>query len=136
MEHLTLELEDMPGLLRRLRKESGLTTREVADRLGLKSAASISHYELNNRTPSERRLQELLRLYGYAVRYAVTAVEQDTIDAEVTVTYRIPKVCTVEDMEEDGFSLWVLVGDRIDESGLPKEAELEQVMNIRRHPHG
>jgi transcriptional regulator with XRE-family HTH domain len=60
--------------LREARLQSGLTVREVADRLGLKHAIIVK-YENGTVVPSIDRLHALAQLYGLTV--AALLVEQD-----------------------------------------------------------
>jgi transcriptional regulator with XRE-family HTH domain len=62
------------GRLREARLQSGLTVREVADRLGLKHAIIVK-YENGTVVPSIDRLQALAQLYGLTP--AALLVEHD-----------------------------------------------------------
>ena len=62
------------GRLREARLQSGLTVREVADRLGLKHAIIVK-YENGTIAPSIDRLQSLAQLYGLTP--AALLVEHD-----------------------------------------------------------
>lgn len=62
------------GRLREARLQSGLTVREVADRLGLKHAIIVK-YENGTNVPSIDRLQDLAQIYRLTA--AALLVEQD-----------------------------------------------------------
>ena len=62
------------GRLREARLQTGLTVREVADRLGLKHAIIVK-YENGTIAPSIDRLQSLAQLYGLTP--AALLVEHD-----------------------------------------------------------
>ena len=62
------------GRLREARLQSGLTVREVADRLGLRHAIIVK-YENGTIAPSIDRLQSLAQLYGLTP--AALLVEHD-----------------------------------------------------------
>jgi transcriptional regulator with XRE-family HTH domain len=64
MMHLNLSHHDQIGeMLRKLRVDAGLTTRDLAQKLGLRSASTISHYETGQRQVSLETLAKLAKIY-------------------------------------------------------------------------
>jgi transcriptional regulator with XRE-family HTH domain len=56
-------MSNLPDILRHLRRQSGLSLAEAAQRLGI-SRANVNHYETGVRTPPSGRLPDLARIYG------------------------------------------------------------------------
>ncbi|HEY8390549.1 MAG TPA: helix-turn-helix transcriptional regulator [Clostridia bacterium] len=57
--------------LRQVRLTKGLTLQEVAGALGLKSRASVQHWESGYRVPKLSSLKKLAKLYGVDVTYFI-----------------------------------------------------------------
>lgn len=58
--------------LRKVRLEKKMTLQQVADALGLKTRASVHHWESGFRVPKLASLKRLAKLYGVDVMYFIT----------------------------------------------------------------
>jgi len=71
---------DFGTILKKLRKESGLTQQQVADRLWL-SKATVSYYEQSLRYPSPEILIKLSRIFHVSTDYLLGIEDkQQTLD--------------------------------------------------------
>lgn len=62
---IKFEFDNLPAVLKSMRSHAGLSQRKVADKLGVSSAATISHYESGRRIPALCILRKLVRIYGF-----------------------------------------------------------------------
>lgn len=65
IKSVTFDALDLPIALKSIRQSKGLSQKEVAKAVGIKSAATISHYETGARQPSLEDLVSLLWFYGW-----------------------------------------------------------------------
>jgi transcriptional regulator with XRE-family HTH domain len=72
---IKFEFDDLPAVLKSMRAHVGLSQREVADKLGISSAATISHYESGRRTPGLCVLKKLVRIYGFEAYFRFEIVK-------------------------------------------------------------
>jgi transcriptional regulator with XRE-family HTH domain len=63
---------DIPKMLKELRDFEGLTAKQISDRMGLKTRASYSCYELGYRDPTVQQLLRILEAMGYELELVVT----------------------------------------------------------------
>ena len=62
-------IQGMSEKLKRLRKEKGLSLKEVASAIGFSSTGIISDYECGHKSPSLSALSKLSILYGVSTDY-------------------------------------------------------------------
>lgn len=70
---------DFGSTLKRLRLQSGLTQKELADKMGLTKAV-ISYYELQERYPSPEVLVKLASIFHVSTDYLLGLERTDTLD--------------------------------------------------------
>ena len=70
---------DFGSTLKRLRLQSGLTQKELADKMGLTKAV-ISYYELQERYPSPEVLVKLASIFHVSTDYLLGLERTNTID--------------------------------------------------------
>lgn len=70
---------DFGNTLKRLRLQSGLTQKELADKMGLTKAV-ISYYELQERYPSPEVLVKLASIFHVSTDYLLGLERTDTLD--------------------------------------------------------
>lgn len=68
-----------------LRKQTGISQKELADRLGV-SASSIGMYEQGRREPSADRLVQMAAVFGVSTDYLLTGQISDAHDEQVVGT--------------------------------------------------
>ena len=71
--------------LRELRQASGLTQKQVADRIGV-TASVVSAYENDIRSPSYSALVKLVALYNVSADYLLGITEKRTRDSQHLVS--------------------------------------------------
>ena len=64
---ITVKPESIPATLLEMRKASGLTQRDVAERAGFASAATTHNYESGTRGLTCEKLDKILIAYGFRV---------------------------------------------------------------------
>ena len=70
---------DFGTTLKRLRLQSGMTQKELADRMGLTKAV-ISYYELQERYPSPEVLVKLASIFHVSTDYLLGLERTDSLD--------------------------------------------------------
>ena len=70
---------DFGSTLKRLRLQSGLTQKELADKMGVTKAV-ISYYELQERYPSPEVLVKLASIFHVSTDYLLGLERTDTLD--------------------------------------------------------
>lgn len=74
-----ITMVDFGNTLKRLRLQSGLTQKELADKMGLTKAV-ISYYELQERYPSPEVLVKLASIFHVSTDYLLGLERTDTLD--------------------------------------------------------
>lgn len=78
-------IQGMADKLKRLRKEKGLSLKEVAASIGFSSTGIISDYEYGHKTPSLIALSKLASLYGVSTDYLLGL---DNDDDKIVVDFK------------------------------------------------
>lgn len=73
----------MKNNLRKIRKEKGLTQKQVAEKLGLKCEDRLSHWERGNAVPSVKNLLKLAEVYQVSVHEIVRPTPDTVGEGEV-----------------------------------------------------
>jgi transcriptional regulator with XRE-family HTH domain len=67
------DAHDLGVVLKKLREDAGLSQRELADQLGVQQPA-VARWEAGRVRMRITRIDEILRHFGYAAEYDLTAV--------------------------------------------------------------
>ena len=70
---------DFGKKLKELRKQSGMTQKQLADKLGITKSV-VSYYELSERTPSPDVLKNLALIFHVSTDYLLGVERNKTID--------------------------------------------------------
>ena len=70
---------DFGKKLKELRKQSGMTQQQLADKLGITKSV-VSYYELSERTPSPEVLKDLALIFRVSADYLLGIERSKTID--------------------------------------------------------
>ena len=70
---------DFGKKLKELRKQSGMTQRQLADKLGITKSV-VSYYELSERTPSPDVLKDIALIFRVSTDYLLGIERNKTID--------------------------------------------------------
>ena len=70
---------DFGKKLKELRKQSGMTQRQLADKLGITKSV-VSYYELSERTPSPDVLKDIALIFRISTDYLLGIERNKTID--------------------------------------------------------
>ena len=70
---------DFGNILKKLRAQSGMTQKELADKMGLTKAV-ISYYELQERYPSPEVLVKLSAIFHVSTDYLLGLERTNTVD--------------------------------------------------------
>jgi transcriptional regulator with XRE-family HTH domain len=70
---------DFGKKLKELRKQSGMTQRQLADKLGITKSV-VSYYELSERTPSADVLKDIALIFRVSTDYLLGIERNKTID--------------------------------------------------------
>jgi transcriptional regulator with XRE-family HTH domain len=74
--------------MRMLRKEAGLTQKELGERLSL-AEATVSHYELGLRSPDNEKLNDIADFFGCSVDYLLGRTTLRNAEKEFIAACRI-----------------------------------------------
>lgn len=74
-----IEMDSIGTRLRKAREKTGLTQREVAERLNIPKYQTISAYENDKNSPKLDTLKDLCRLYGVTSDYILFGAEKSVI---------------------------------------------------------
>ena len=76
-----MEIYDLGALIKKLRKEKGLTLKKLADRIGV-SEATVSKYESNLCTPSLDKMRSLASIFNVSMDTLFGMPQQGTISVQ------------------------------------------------------
>lgn len=65
---ITIEFDDLPEALRYFRELAGVSQSDIANAVGVKSTATISHYENGRRSVSLDVLAKIFHECGYTIK--------------------------------------------------------------------
>jgi transcriptional regulator with XRE-family HTH domain len=68
MHHIKFSIDTLADDLKYMRRMSGMTQREVAERLGV-IRQTVTNYENGERIPETRILLAMVNLYGYDIYF-------------------------------------------------------------------
>ncbi len=77
-------VQGMAEKLRKLRKEKGLSLKEVASSIGFTSTGIISDYECGHKSPSLTALTKLAALYGVSADYLLGLDSEEKLIIDVS----------------------------------------------------
>lgn len=75
----------MGNRIRELRKNNGLTMKQLGQQIGL-AESTISQYETGKRSPDNETLLKLGEIFGVTVGYILGSEEEETTPGEQTLT--------------------------------------------------